>query len=61
MIVTGRAPERVRDPVANALAIDPSLAACARERGHVRIAEHAFGAGVEEAVGVALARASVTA
>jgi hypothetical protein len=36
--------------VANALWIDPSIAACAAERANVRIAEQAFGAGVHEAV-----------
>src|SRR3954454_19978294 len=36
--------------VANALWVDPSLAACADARPNVRIAEAAFGAGVHEAV-----------
>jgi hydroxymethylpyrimidine pyrophosphatase-like HAD family hydrolase len=44
--------------VANALVIDPSLAAIARAQRNVRITEREFGAGVHEAVTTALAAGS---
>jgi hydroxymethylpyrimidine pyrophosphatase-like HAD family hydrolase len=47
--------------VANALWVDRSLEACARERGNIRFAENAFGAGVAEAVDAALAAAYLVA
>jgi hydroxymethylpyrimidine pyrophosphatase-like HAD family hydrolase len=47
--------------VANALDSDPELAGLAAARGNVRIAEHANGAGVDEAVAAALVEVTAAA